>query len=231
MLPPSFDQTRALSRIRKWPPRAGPARAVPGLWRNAQPGFAAISPRLDQPALPCARCRPGLPRHLGVERCHPARRRQAERRRQIGRLRQRIVRPQPLDQTRVNGVSILGQGGDQNADAGAPPRFRIRLRIAVPWVMMWRGRVDNAMMFRGTWVQPRPKPCPEMTTDAMLICSENWLICHIAAEVIRRPNRMISRLSTPGDQRGDEEHRGHAPDAARHGHQPGGQRRIVMVRS
>src|SRR5882757_4678130 len=28
-----------------------------------------------------------------------------------------------------------------------PPRFRIRLRIAVPWVRMWRGRVDNAMMF------------------------------------------------------------------------------------
>src|SRR3984893_14020997 len=79
-----------------------------------------------------------------------------------------------------------------------PPRFRIRLRIAVPWVRMWRGRVDNAMMFRGTWVQPRPKPCssPEMTIGAMPICSENWLICHIDTAVSRRPNRMISRLST-----------------------------------
>jgi len=70
-----------------------------------------------------------------------------------------------------------------------PPRLRIRLRIAVPWVMMWRGKVDNAMILRGTWVQPRPKPCisPAMTTCAMPICSENWLICHIAAEVISRP--------------------------------------------
>src|ERR1700674_3913472 len=79
-----------------------------------------------------------------------------------------------------------------------PPRLRIRLRIAVPWVRMWRGRVDNAMMFRGTWVQPRPKPCssPEMTIGAMPISSENWLICHIDTAVSRRPNRMISRLST-----------------------------------
>ena len=59
-----------------------------------------------------------------------------------------------------------------------PPSIRIRLRIAVPWVMMWRGRLDNAMMFNGTKVQPRPKPCssPETITGAMPICSENWLI-------------------------------------------------------
>src|SRR6202048_4143476 len=34
-----------------------------------------------------------------------------------------------------------------------PPRLRIRLRIAVPWVRIWRGRVDSAMMLSGTWVQ------------------------------------------------------------------------------
>ena len=79
-----------------------------------------------------------------------------------------------------------------------PPRLRIRLRIAVPWVRMWPGRVDNAMMFSGTWVQPRPKPCnsPEMMTGVMPICSENWLICHIDTAVSRRPNKMINRLST-----------------------------------
>src|SRR5262245_57754809 len=30
-----------------------------------------------------------------------------------------------------------------------PPRLRIRLRIAVPWVMMWRGSGDNAMIRSG----------------------------------------------------------------------------------
>ncbi len=54
------------------------------------------------------------------------------------------------------------------------------------------------MMFSGTWVEPRPKPCssPEMTTGAMLICNEKQLICHIDTAVSSRPNRMISRLST-----------------------------------
>ena len=56
-----------------------------------------------------------------------------------------------------------------------PPRLRITLRIAVPWVRMWRGRFDSAMMFSGTKVQPSPKPCssPEMITGIMPICSEN----------------------------------------------------------
>jgi hypothetical protein len=31
-----------------------------------------------------------------------------------------------------------------------PPRLRITLRIAVPWVRMWGGKVDSAMMFNGT---------------------------------------------------------------------------------
>jgi hypothetical protein len=57
--------------------------------------------------------------HLGVEGRHAARRTQAERRRQIRRLQQRIVRPQALDQTQVNHLSILGQGCYQNADADA----------------------------------------------------------------------------------------------------------------
>ncbi len=35
-----------------------------------------------------------------------------------------------------------------------------------------------------------------MMTGAMPICSENWLICHIDSAVSRKPNRMISRLST-----------------------------------
>src|SRR5215469_18866009 len=39
-----------------------------------------------------------------------------------------------------------------------PPRLRIRLRIALPWVRMWRGSVDSATMSSGTWVQPRPNP-------------------------------------------------------------------------
>src|SRR6266446_5888874 len=68
-----------------------------------------------------------------------------------------------------------------------PPRLRITLRIAVPWVRMWRGRFDSAMMLSGTKVQPRPNPCntPEMTTGAIPICSENWVICHIDSAVSR----------------------------------------------
>src|SRR3954452_19775938 len=68
-----------------------------------------------------------------------------------------------------------------------PPRLPIRLRIAVPWVRIWRGSVDSARMLSGTWVQPRPNPCssPEMMTGTIPICSENWLICHIDSAVNR----------------------------------------------
>ena len=61
-----------------------------------------------------------------------------------------------------------------------PPRLRIRLRIAVPWVRMWRGSVDNAMMFNGTKVQPRPKPCsnPEMIIGVTYSGSKKKLAEH-----------------------------------------------------
>src|SRR5438270_12355826 len=78
-----------------------------------------------------------------------------------------------------------------------PPRLRIRLRIAVPWVRMWRGSVDSARMLSGTWVQPRPNPCssPEMMTGAIPISSENWLICHIdtRAFVVELPQQLTDR--------------------------------------
>ena len=38
---------------------------------------------------------------------------------QIRRLRQRVVRPQALDQARMNDLGVLGQGRDQDADADA----------------------------------------------------------------------------------------------------------------
>src|SRR5947207_10275092 len=110
-----------------------------------------------------------------------------------------------------------------------PPRLRIRLRIAVPWVRMWRGSVDSARMLSGTWVQPRPYPCssPEMMTGAFPICSENWLICHIDSAVNRKPKPMISRLSTRMMSGATTERRRHGAEAARHGHKAGRHRRIA----
>ena len=79
----------------------------------------------------------------------------------------------------------------------APPRFRITLRIAVPWVRMCRGRPDSAKVLSGTNVQPRPKPCstPEISTRSMPIISENPVICHSDTAVRPSPARMISRGS------------------------------------
>ena len=79
-----------------------------------------------------------------------------------------------------------------------PPRLRIKLRIAVPCVRMCRGRLDSAIVFNGTKVQPSPKPCsnPDKMTGAIPICSENPVICHSDTAVSPSPIRISSRVST-----------------------------------
>ncbi len=40
-----------------------------------------------------------------------------------------------------------------------PPILRIRLKIAVPWVRMLRGRVEKVTVLSGVKTNPRPNPC------------------------------------------------------------------------
>ena len=40
-----------------------------------------------------------------------------------------------------------------------PPILRIRLKIAVPCVMMWRGKVEKVTMLSGVKTKPSPNPC------------------------------------------------------------------------
>ena len=60
--------------------------------------------------------------------------------REVDRLH---VDPVAVQQLVASGLAEVGVADDHRNAA---------LRI-------WRGRVDSAIMFRGTWVQPRPKPC------------------------------------------------------------------------
>jgi len=89
---------------------------------------------------------------------------------------------------------------------------------------MWRGSVDSAMMFSGTWVERgRNLQQPGDDHRAMLICNESS-----SSATSTRGQQQAEQNDQPVvdtvDQRGDEEQRCMAPMPARSSHQPGSQR-------